>query len=187
MKIKLGKAGKILRGAAKIPESKIEADFLIKEIGELQVRKARVEQDMNEKIKRVRVEANRLIESLRLQRKRRFLALYKFYQFHKEELTEGGKIKLVKLLHGQFGTHVSKVLYVKNTKKALEFLRACALSGLFIRTKEEIKRKAILAQPQLLPESKEIRVMDQERFMVTPKETEEVVSESVEKLKKLLP
>lgn len=169
-----------------IPESKAEADRIIKEIGEFQVEEEKIEQETNAEIKTIRGRTNRRIVPKQRAKKSRFIGLYVFYATNQHELTDEGRTRLVNLVYGQFGIQKNPpAVNIRNRNKVLKALKARNLRY-FIRIIEEIDKEAILTSPHMVSGVPGIKISQKERFVVRAKETDTEVSEDVKKLRKFL-
>jgi phage host-nuclease inhibitor protein Gam len=91
---------------------------------------------------------------------------------HRDELTQGGKTKTATLGSGtvQWRMNPPKCV-LRGTDAILKALKALGLQR-FIRTKEEVNKEAILAEPAAVNAVPGIRIEQTEEFVITPFEAE---------------
>lgn len=91
---------------------------------------------------------------------------------HRESLTNGNKVKTASLSSGEVRWRTTPPsVSIKAADKVMEALRSLRLER-FIRTKEEIDKTAILAEPDAVEHVKGISISQREEFVIVPFETE---------------
>ena len=91
---------------------------------------------------------------------------------NRELLTQGGKVKYANLASGEIKWRMTppKVV-VRALENVLDFLKQRGLHHL-IRTKEEVNKEAIAAEPEAVEGVKGITITQREDFVIRPFETE---------------
>ncbi len=154
-----------------VPQTREQVTQAIRLIGVHQRERDRIQAEMNDHLAlhRERFEAEALPHAERI----RALAegVQTWCEAHRDELTEGGRVKTANLASGEVKWRLSPPKVVlKNAATVLEIIRARGLLGL-IRVKEEISKEAILADPAAVDGIKGIRVEQAEQFVIEPFET----------------
>lgn len=91
---------------------------------------------------------------------------------HREALTNGGKVKTAALASGEVRWRTTPPsVSIKAADKVMEALRSLRLER-FIRSKDEIDKTAILAEPEAVAHIKGIGISQREEFVIVPFETE---------------
>jgi phage host-nuclease inhibitor protein Gam len=155
-------------------EAVVEA---IAEMGRRQRERLRIETAMNDELavrkQQFEQEAAPHAEAISVLSKQ----IQAYCETHREELTDAGKLRTVALASGevQWRETPPKVT-VRNPEQVLAMLDKLGLRR-FIRTKEEVNKEALAAEPVAAKGIKGISLTQGERFSITPFETrlEEVV------------
>ncbi len=157
--------------AAYVPKSREDVIEAIAEIGRRQRERARIEAAMNDKVSKIKEqheeearphgdEIRRLSEGIRV-----------WCEANRGELTSGGKVKTINLASGEVRWRVRPPrVVIKVAEKVIEALKGLGLTQ-FIRTKEEINKEAILAEPAAVGNVKGISITQGEDFVIVPFET----------------
>jgi phage host-nuclease inhibitor protein Gam len=157
-----------------IPQSRDEANAMIRQIGDLDRQAKRIEVDMNELIAEVRERHEAAAQPLRQRQATLIDAVHAWAESNRADLTRDGKTKSAKLPAGEIQWRTTPPsVAVRGAESVLQRLRL-ALLGRFIRTKEEIDKEAILATPTDHPvrQIEGITINQREEFIVLPYETE---------------
>jgi len=94
-----------------------------------------------------------------------------YCEAHRDELTQGGKTKTANLSSGEIRWRLRPPSVVlKGIDKIIEAFKVLGLFR-FIRTKEEIDKTAILAEPETVKNVRGIRIVQDEDFVIVPFET----------------
>jgi phage host-nuclease inhibitor protein Gam len=155
-----------------VPQSRAQVTEAIALIGKHQRERTRIQATMNDNLALIRekfeAEAAPLGETLNALTE----GVHVWCEAHRDELTEGGKTKTANLASGHVKWRISppKVL-IKGAETVIEIFRARGLLG-FIRTKEEIDKEAILADPEAVAGIRGVRIEQAEQFVIEPFETE---------------
>ena len=138
-----------------VPQSRAQVTEAIALIGKHQRERTRIQATMNDNLALIRekfeAEAAPLGETLNALTE----GVHVWCEAHRDELTEGGKTKTL----------------IKGAETVIEIFRARGLLG-FIRTKEEIDKEAILADPEAVAGIRGVRIEQAEQFVIEPFETE---------------
>lgn len=154
-----------------VPRSQIEAEQLLGDIGQLQRQVARIEQDMNDKLSGIKQTFEEKAQPLNQEIEAKFKALHAWGEANREELLTG-RLKTVKLTTGEISWRMTppKVL-IRTQQVVMETLKRLGMGDL-IRTKEEINKEAILADPERVAGIKGIQITQAEEFVAKPFESE---------------
>ncbi len=140
--------------------------------------------DINRQIEELKAQAVKETKPNEKKINRLIHGLFIFAESHRQELTKNNQRKSVPLVSGSFGWHTtSPAIKIKNTKAVLAELKRLELKR-FIRTKEEIDRRAMLKEPELAKTIKGVSIVQHENFLVKLAKLEIEIALSVEKLKK---
>lgn len=156
----------------KVPQTKDEAVEAIAEIGRLQRERTRIETAMNDELAviRQRFEEEAAPHSDAIKRLSQGVAIW--CEAHRAELTQQGKVKTASLASGKvlWRMRPPKVV-LRGIEMVLQALKLASLTR-YIRTKEEINKEAILADPEGVSAIKGIEIKQGEDFVIVPFETE---------------
>ncbi|MCE5242901.1 MAG: host-nuclease inhibitor Gam family protein [Desulfobacteraceae bacterium] len=90
---------------------------------------------------------------------------------HRDELTQGGKVKFASLPSGEVKWRMRPPKVVLRGQEAvIEALRRLGL-GRFVRTREEVNKEAILAEPEAVQDVKGLSISQGEDFVIEPFES----------------
>jgi len=165
---------RIKQEAAKypVPQSREETVEAIAEIGRRQRERERLQADMNDEI----AEIKRRFEEQATPHNDAIAALTRgvhvWCEAHRDELTQGGKVKSAHLASGEVRWRMRPPKVVlRAVESVLESFKALGLTR-FIRTKEEVNKEAVLAEIEAVQHIKGISVTQGEDFVIIPFETE---------------
>lgn len=159
---------------ANVPQTPDQANTMIRQIGNLHREAARIELDMNAQLAQVREEHEARAQPVREQAAAMIDAVQVWAEANRNALTKGGKTKTAALPAGDILWRITPPsVSVKGVDAVLQRLRA-AFAGLFIRTKEEVDKEAILATPTNHPvrQLEGITINQREEFVVQPHDAE---------------
>ncbi|MBI2770025.1 MAG: host-nuclease inhibitor Gam family protein [Burkholderiales bacterium] len=173
---------KAKKKAAAVPQTREEAQSWITLLGQEQRALDAKRAVMNEAIAAVTANYATELDIGAAEVERLLEGVAAWCEAHKADLTSNGKVKTVNLITGEVKWKIDppSVKFKKglNTEKAIEFIKECGFANewpadLFLRTKEEVNKEAILsATPEQLETLKaggKIKVIrDSETFTVTP-------------------
>jgi phage host-nuclease inhibitor protein Gam len=101
-----------------------------------------------------------------------FEGLYLFAETNRAKLTDNDKIRIVKVISGQFGWRNNPPsVEARDTDKAIAELKKKGLD-VYVRIKEELDKEAILKNQAIVKGLKEISIKQEEMFFVKPDEIE---------------
>ncbi|MCC7413342.1 MAG: host-nuclease inhibitor Gam family protein [Gammaproteobacteria bacterium] len=157
--------------ALPVPKTQAEAERLLGRIGELQREISTIETEMNELLAETK---ERYAEAARPRNEEiemTFAALHAWAEAHREELCPG-RGKTAKLATGEISWRVTPpAVSIRQADVVLARLKAMGLTD-FIRTKEEIDKARILAEPERVEAVKGISITAREEFIAKPLETQ---------------
>lgn len=153
-------------------QNREEVNEAIAQIGAAQRERNRIDTAMNEELAAVRARHEQeaaphaaVIETMKH-------GIHIWAEAHRDDLTRDGRTKTVKLAAGEFSwrTRPPRVR-ITGEGIVIQALRKLGLDR-FIRTKEEIDKTAILADPDAVSTVKGISLSQGEDFVIKPFETE---------------
>lgn len=168
-------AAKVKRAALPTPQDRDEVSDAIHRIGEAQRAVERLQAEMNDQIAAIKSEYE--LRAQPFNDEIRLLAdgVHAFCEAHRDELTEGGKVKYAKFAAGEVAWRLNPPKVVTRRgiglETILELLRGRGLAR-FIRTKEELNKEAILLEPETVAGMKELSIEQSEQFAIKPFESE---------------
>lgn len=167
-----------------VPKSLDEAAEFLAQIGKEQRATDTIQSDLNAKVDELKVKA--MFNTKLHQKKISQLVegLFAYAEVHRNELTDGGKSKTVKLPTGWFGWRwTPPAISIRNVKAILVKFKELGLKQ-FIRIKEEPNKEAMLKEPEIAKTIKGVSISQHEEFVVKPAELELEIVSNVDKLKK---
>ena len=155
-----------------VPQNREQAADAIAQIGTLQRERTRIEAAMNDEMAAIKARFESQAEPYNLQIKALSEGVSIWCAANRLQLTDQGKIKTHAFSTGEVRWRVTppKVL-VKGVEAALDALRRAGLTR-FIRTKDEISKEAILAEPKAIAAIRGISIEQKEEFVIVPFETQ---------------
>lgn len=155
---------------APVPKDMAEARRFVRQIGEAGREAGRIEAELNDKIAALREEYAALAAPCNHRVEELTEGLRIWAEAHREELTRGGKRKSVDLGTGEIGWRLRppRVL-LRNVAGVIESLQALKLDR-FLRTKLEVNKEAVLAEPEVAEQVKGVTIRQDEDFFVAPAE-----------------
>lgn len=143
---------KRLKAAAQtyVPQTKEDVMTDIKAIGHLQRELTRLETEMNDAIGNITEQFATPVEDLKKQVKAKQQGVQAWYEAHRAELTNNGKVKSANLVTGevQWRTRPPSVT-VRGIDAVLDALKNLGLTR-FIRVKEEVNKEAMLNEMDIV-------------------------------------
>lgn len=143
----MAKKNRLKADALDAPQTREQVQGLIKSLGDNQREMARVEAAMNDRIAIIADEHTPIVNELKDKIKQQLTAIQVWCEANRAEILADGKAKNINLLTGKVSwrtrppsVHLTKVAVV------LESLHTLGLTR-FIRTKDEINKDAMLAEP----------------------------------------
>lgn len=155
-----------------VPQNRDAVVEAIAEIGRRQRERDRIQATMNDELAgiRQRYEEEALPHAQAIHEIA--LGVQTWCEANRAELTQGGKVKHAALASGEVKWRMRPPsVSIRCLEKVLEALKGLKLDR-FIRTKEEVNKEAILAEPETVENIKGITVSQKEDFVIVPFETE---------------
>lgn len=155
-----------------IPQSREQAVEAIAEIGRKQRERERIQSAMNDELAAIRQryeeQARPHAEAIR----ELSAGVHTWCEANRESLTQGGKVKTANLASGEIRWRMRPPsVACRALDNVLAALKQLGLSR-FIRTKEELNKEAILAEPEAVQHIKGLSITQKEDFVIVPFETE---------------
>ncbi len=158
--------------AEAVPKSAQEADVAIARIGSLQRERKRLETELNDKLAALKKEYADLARPHQNEIEMLFKAVQIFCEANRRELTRNEKVKFHAFHSGviSWRKRPPKVT-LRGVAAIMEHLKTLGLER-FIRTKEEINKEAMLAEPNVAASIEGVKIGSAgEDFVITPSET----------------
>lgn len=155
-----------------VPQNREEARDYMRRIGHHQNERKRIEATMNEQIQKIRDKYQELAAPHAEQITELSTGLHVWAEANRAELTNNGKRKSADLGAGevQWRNTPPKVL-LRNISGVIESLKSLGLDR-FVRTKDEVNKDAILADPGAVEGIAGISITQGEDFVIKPHESE---------------
>lgn len=155
-----------------VPQTQQEVNDAIVEIGTRQRERDRIQTAMNAAlaVTREKYETQAAPHGERI--KALLSGVQTYCEAHRDELTKGGKTKTAKLAAGEVSWRMRPPsVVVRGMVAVVDALKRLDL-GRFIRTKEELDKEAVLADPEGVSAIKGISIAQHEDFVVKPFNTD---------------
>lgn len=176
----MSKSTRIKTDSIAAPASQAEAEKLLAEIGGLQREVMRVEHAMNDELAAIKDRHEKLAQPLNAEIDAKFSALHIWAEANRQELLKG-KSKTAKLATGELLWRTTPPsVRISGGEVVLERLKQLGMNDL-IRTKEEINKEAVLADPARVEGVKGITITQREEFVAKPFESQIERAEPVKK------
>jgi len=155
-----------------VPQDREQVRDYILRIGRHQNDRKRIEATMNDQIQKIKDKYQAQAAPHAEQIAELSQGVQVWCEANRDKLTNGGKRKSADLGAGeiQWRTRPPKVS-LRNIPGVIEALKALGLAQ-FLRTKEEINKEAILADPEAAQNVKGITISQGEDFVIKPHESE---------------
>lgn len=164
-----------------VPTNQAEAETLLEEIGLLQRQVARIEAVMNDELAEVKARHEEAAQPLNAEIEAKFTALHAWAEANRGELLRKGG-KTAKLASGELAWRTTpKSVAIRQPTVVIETLKRLGLGDL-VRTKEEVNKEAILAEPQRVEGIAGITISQREEFVAKPFESQIERAEPVKKV-----
>lgn len=152
-----------------VPQNEQETAAYIRQIGDLQRNILRVQTEMNDNIAHITHTYQPTLEALGKQLDGLQQGVQAYCEAHREELTNGGKVKTSNFITGEVQWRQRPPsVSVRGADSVIEALKRLGL-GKFVRIKEEINKDAILNEPDKVKGVAGISVVTGvEDFVITP-------------------
>ncbi len=167
-----------------VPCDEGEANKAIARVGDCQRKIARVNQWLNDRIQKLKDEAEDKIRVISDEITNEVDGLFAFAQAHRDDLTDGGKTKTVKLPNGELAWRTTPpAVSVRGIQAAVENFERLGLHQ-FVRTKKEVDKEAVLRESELIEGIKGVSISQREEFVVKPAEADAEIIKKLKKAKK---
>ena len=158
--------------ARSLPQSKEEVDKQVARVGEIQRQLETVRINLDEAIAAAKVKAVAEAGPLESEMAKLVDGISAYCEVHRGELTDGGRIKTVKLRNGELRWRLTPpAVTLRNVKQIVVNLKGLGLNR-FIRIKEEVDKEAMLREPELAKSIRGVSITQREEFVVVPAETQ---------------
>jgi len=175
--------------AIAVPRDLDEASTFVARIGEYQREIAAINNDLAAKTQALKDKVKVQMAQLSGDVGELVEGLFAFAQARYEELTQGGKVKTVKLPSGSFSWRTTPpAVQLERGLDLAEFLDGLRHMGLakFIRISESLDKEAMLANPEEAQTVPGVKIVQAEQFSVKPDSVDAEIVGNVDKLKKAL-
>ncbi len=167
-----------------VPKNLDEAAQFLAQIGKEQRATDKIRSDINTKVEKLQAEAMADVKPYQEKISQLVEGLFAYAEAHRDELTDSGKRKTVKVPTGIFGWRMTpSAVSLRGVKSILKSLKSLRLKR-FIRIKEEVNKDAMLKEPDLAKTVKGVSISQREEFIAKPAELEVEIAIQVDKLKK---
>lgn len=158
--------------AVPVPQNREEVAKYIADIGTAQRELQRIEADMGDAVAALKAQFEAQAEPFRDAITARQNGVHIWCEANRKAITNEGKVKSHSFSTGEINwRNRPPSVALKGVEAILAALRKAKL-GKFIRTKEEVNKEAILADPASVKDIKGITIEQGEDFIITPFETE---------------
>lgn len=156
-----------------IYQSRDEVQVAIKIIGDKQRELQRLATEMNDELAAISASYAQHIDALKEDIKPMQKGVQMWCEVHRNELTDNGKCKTGSFITGEVQWRVKPPsVSVRNADAVIELLENFGLHQ-FIRTKQEVNKEAVLADPQAVSAIEGINIKSgEEEFIIKPFEQE---------------
>lgn len=156
-----------------VPQTRDDAAADIRKIGDIQRNFARQAAAMNDAIAEITHAHQPMLDALGEQIKTLQEGVQGYCEAHRDELTDGGRVKTVNLITGETGWRQRPPsVSVRGADAVIETLQRLGLNR-FVRTKEEVAKDMILNEPDAVRGVAGITVVTGvEDFFIVPFEQE---------------
>lgn len=163
---------KPLKNTIKPAADQHEAEKLLDSIGMLQDRVSSIEDDLSADVRAAKEKHQQRAKPLLDEIDTLFAQLQGWADIHREDLTDGGKRKTVKLATGEIRWR--KTPPSVSLTKVADVIQRLKDAGLqqYLRSKEEVNKDAILADPDPASAIRGIKVSSREEFVAVPHRTQ---------------
>ncbi|EEY08710.1 host-nuclease inhibitor Gam family protein [Mannheimia haemolytica] len=156
-----------------IYQSRDEVQTAIKIIGDKQRELQRLATAMNDELAAISASYAQHIDALKEDIKPMQKGVQMWCEVHRNELTDNGKCKTGSFVTGEVQWRIKPPsVSVRNAESVIELLENFGLHQ-FIRTKQEVNKEAVLADPQAVSAIEGINIKSgEEEFIIKPFEQE---------------
>ncbi len=154
-----------------IPQSRDDVATFIAGIGIAQRERDRIEADMNDALAKLRATYEAQAKPYADEITERTRGVQAWCEANRDTLTQSGKVKSHTFASGEVKWRMRPPsVVIRAADVVIDALKSLGL-GRFVRTKEEVNREAILADPEAIAAVKGITISQKEDFVVTPWDT----------------
>lgn len=165
------KANAMKAAAVAAPRDRAEAEQLLAEIGSLQRQVGRLEDRMNDQLTKMKKTTEDLARPLNAQIAVKFQALHVWAEANRAGLCRG-RAKTARLATGEVSWRMTPpAVRVRGVAAVIGRLKRLGLADL-LRSKEEINKEAILADPKRVEGIEGIAIAQREEFVAKPFESQ---------------
>lgn len=158
--------------AVGVPQTLEECNRAIAEIGVAQRERDRIQADMNDSLAATREAWEAQAKPFADRIKELTAGVQLYCEAHRAELTQAGKTKTARLAAGEVSWRMRPPsVVVRGVDVVIDALKRLGL-GRFVRTKEEVNKEAILAEPEVAKQVKGLTISQGEDFVIKPWDTE---------------
>lgn len=155
-----------------VPQTVEEVNRAIAEIGVCQRERDRIQADMNDALAAQREAWESQAKPYADRIKELTAGVQAWCEAHRDQLTDHGKTKTARLAAGEVSWRMRPPsVTVRGAELVIEGLRRLGL-GRFVRTKEEVNKEAVLAEPEVATQVVGLSISQREDFVVKPWDTE---------------
>jgi phage host-nuclease inhibitor protein Gam len=155
-----------------VPQDRNQVIDAIAEIGRRQRERARIQAAMNDEIAAIKQRHEEAARPHGEAIERLADGVHLWCEAHRAELTNQGKTKTANLASGEVRWRKRPPsVSARGLEKILQTLKDLKLTR-FIRTKEELDKEAVLAEPEAVTHIKGLSIKQGEDFVIVPFETE---------------
>ena len=170
----MAKSNKIKADAAnhRIPQSRDEVVSMVAELGGHQRDRQRLVADMDDQIVAIRKQYDTQLAPHSQAIEHLAEGIRTWCEANRDALTQGRKVKFANLMTGEVKwRNRPPSVSLKNAELVIQTLKAMKLDQ-FVRSKDEVNKEAILANPDSVKDVKGITIKRGEDFVIVPFETD---------------
>ncbi|PYE87527.1 host-nuclease inhibitor Gam family protein [Phyllobacterium leguminum] len=131
-----------------VPQNREDAVQALRDIGEANRQIARIEADMNDQMARLKAEAEKQATPLKEKVAAQTEGLKVWAEANRDALTAGGRTKTADLGTGKVSWRLRPPsVRITGADRVIEAIKKLGFSADFLRTKEEVNKEALLADP----------------------------------------
>lgn len=172
-------AGKVKVVSFPVPQTKNDANALLALIG---VRNAKLESIQARRDERIAAANRRASEEsapLMAERDGLVQALAAYCEAHRDELTDGGKVKTAKFMAGEVSWRFTPpAVSLKGVPKIIEAIKARRLAKKFLRVTYTVNKEAMLEEQELARSISGVSIGQREELIFRPNKGGEVVGKT---------
>jgi phage host-nuclease inhibitor protein Gam len=167
-KEKATKKVKALAAPTSIPQTREACAIAISEIGAARRKRQAIEAEMNEHLARIKEHYEQLAAPYNAAIVGLQSGVQTWCEANRDSLTQNGKVKTAAFTSGEVKWRITPPsVALKAAAKVIEALRKAGLDR-FIRTKDEVNKDAILAEPDAVTGVAGITISQVEEFVIEP-------------------